>query len=113
MTCHPQSAAQQRINAARHTNTPATLSQSHGHPFCSTSGGLSKKNRRKWSANSIGGGTYLRGRNLKSVGDNGSILIQCDQEFAGEVGNVVGGTLLRIPIAIPVKHVSDSRYPSH
>jgi hypothetical protein len=25
----------------------------------------------------------------------------------------VAGTFLRIPIAIPVKHVSDSRYPSH
>jgi len=78
-----------------------------------TSGGLSKKKRRKWSANSIGGGTFLRGRNLKSVRDNGSILIQSAQEFAGEIGNILGGSFLRIPIAISVKHVSDSRYPSH
>ena len=72
-----------------------------------------QKKRRKWSANSIGGGTFLRGRNLKSVRDNGSILIQSAQEFAGEIGNILGGSFLRIPIAISVKHVSDSRYPSH
>src|ERR1700732_1562549 len=90
---HPQSAPQQRINAARYTNTPATLSQSHGHTLLNlrrfkkkTPQAVCQLNRR---------GTRLRGRNLKSVGDNGPILIRC------------GGSLLRIPIAISVKHVSD------